>query len=191
MTDEFMFSGNTYISNTGMLYEGSGDCGHWRCIAKVGESLFIFNDEHSPVQGSIQDLRLGTDSIFCKIDGGVTLTSNHTDTLDSRISSNYSCKVCGKYFLRPHFLRHHVLIDHRDKCCDECEEYFPTSQMVSDHWKKAHMEEDRTCAVCNRKFDSTEGVDAHMGAFHPTCLKDGAKAKVPEVFSIETESSLE
>ena len=90
MTDKFMLSGNEYILNTGMLYEGSGNCGHWRCIARVGESLVILNDEQSPVQGSIQDLRLGTDFFFCKVDRDMAMTSNHIDHWDSGISSNYS-----------------------------------------------------------------------------------------------------
>ena len=45
-----------------------------------------------------------------------------------------------------------------------------------------HMEEDRTCVVCNQKFDSTKGVDAHMLYIHP---KSGNFEKesheVPEV----------
>ena len=37
-------------------------------MAKLEDRLVIFNDDHMPVTGSMIDLKLGTDLIFCRSD---------------------------------------------------------------------------------------------------------------------------
>ena len=61
-------NGTRYVFNSAMLYERIGNFGHWRLIAKFGDRLVIFNDDHMPVTGSMIDLKLGTDLIFCRSD---------------------------------------------------------------------------------------------------------------------------
>ena len=176
MADRFILNQSEYVLNSGMLYEGSGNCGHWRCIAKVGDQFLIFNDEHPPVHGSERVLRLGTDFNFCKVD----------------LSLNHTCKMCGKSFLRAHFLQHHVLVDHKDHRCDECGDYLGNSQEEIEHFKTKHMEEDRTCVVCNENFDSIEGVQAHMKDFHPKSYNFEKECQeVPELSYGEPGTSLE
>ena len=126
--------------------------------------------------GSIVDLKLGTDLIFCRSD--LDIRGHGSDEgkaikgLDAGSSSKFRCKVCEKGFAKSHFLRHHVLVDHRDNCCDECDEYFANLEMLCKHIKAIHLEEDRTCVVCSERFDTTESVEQHIRLFHPISLSE-------------------
>ena len=68
MKEILYLNGTRYVFNSAMLYEGSGNCSHWRCIAKFEDRLVIFNDDHMPVTGSMVYLKIGIDLIFCRSD---------------------------------------------------------------------------------------------------------------------------
>ena len=169
-------NGTRYVFNSAMLYEGSGNFGHWRCMAKFEDKSVILNDDHMPVTGSMIDLNLGTDLIFCRSDlyirGHGFGKDKAIKELDTGSSSKFRCKVCEKGLAKSHFLRHHVLVDHRDNCCDECDEYFGNLEMLCKHIKAIHLEEDRTCVVCSERFDTTESVEQHIRLFHPISLSE-------------------
>ena len=122
------------------------------------------------------DLNLGTDLIFCRSDlyirGHGFGKDKAIKELDTGSSSKFRCKVCEKGLAKSHFLRHHVLVDHRDNCCDECDEYFGNLEMLCKHIKAIHLEEDRTCVVCSERFDTTESVEQHIRLFHPISLSE-------------------
>ena len=112
-----MFHGCEYVLKSGMLYTGSGDQGHWRCIVQSRDRLIVLNDESVPVNGTLLDLALGTDFIFSK---------NFT-----------SCIVCNATFARPQFMRRHALSEHDAHRCDECDEFFVTVSLRCQHVKKS------------------------------------------------------
>ena len=92
---------------------------------------------------------------------------------------DFICKVCEKAFVQPHFLRRHIQVDHRDNCCDECDDYFSSTQSLIQHIKANHLGEDRTCVVCNKKFESFDACEAHMRSSHPQGSKDGKDQIIP------------
>ena len=66
ISEEFFLNGIEYMLKSGMLYTGTGDRGHWRCIVKNGGKLIVYDDEKNPIRGGKRDLRNGTDFIFVK-----------------------------------------------------------------------------------------------------------------------------
>ena len=66
ISEKFLLNGMEYLLKSGMLYTGTGERGHWRCIVKQGEKLIVYNDEQIPVRGGAKDLKNGTDFIFVK-----------------------------------------------------------------------------------------------------------------------------
>ena len=79
-----------------------------------------------------------------------------------------------------------MLVDHRDYCCDECDEYFANHEMPCKHIKAIHLEEDRTCVVCSKRFDTTESVEQHMRLFHQTCLTEEQQNNNIDLSNIES-----
>ena len=64
MSTTFVLGEHKYELKSGMLYMGNGEGGHWKCIVQKEDRLVIFDDEKEPVEGSSEDLKLGTDFIF-------------------------------------------------------------------------------------------------------------------------------
>ena len=64
--------------------------------------------------------------------------------------------LCTKSFIRPQFLNRHMKFDHPDIYpCDECEETFPSTDLLSEHFIKTHLSsQDRTCPICDQNFET-------------------------------------
>ena len=129
MSTKFFFNGFEYVLKSGMLYTGSGDGGHWRCIVLIGDRLILFDDEKNPVEGTMRDLKLGTDFIFCKnvpfIPTLVGPICDTSDVVQDVLPKNtFICTACKKSFSRAQYLRRHQLTDHTVHPCDDYEDFF-------------------------------------------------------------------
>lgn len=136
----FSFKGFEYVLKSGMLYTGDGFGGHWRTLVRKKDgSLLIFDDAKEPYEGTLIDLELCTDLIFCK--------------------QMYHCFVCSKSFTHKHYLRRHILNSHEGSSCENCGEVFANDEQYCSHFKKIHLTEDLTCVICSEKFERVDLVD--------------------------------
>ena len=110
----------------------------------IGDRLTILDDEKTPVEGTLRDLELGTDFIFCKNalslpavlePRGVT-PSTEADLL---AKTSFTCTECTKSFSRAQYLRRHQFTDHTVHRCNDCEEFFFTSSLLCAHIENKHV----------------------------------------------------
>ena len=67
LSDSFTFGGFPYVFQSGMLYSGMGDRGHWRCMIRTSNNFIIYDDDKIPYPGTYKDLRkYATDLVFIK-----------------------------------------------------------------------------------------------------------------------------
>ena len=64
-SDSITFGGFPYVFQSGMLYSGTGDRGHWRCMIRTSNNFIIYDDDKIPYPGTYKDLRkYATDLVF-------------------------------------------------------------------------------------------------------------------------------
>ena len=74
--------------------------------------------------------------------------------------------------MQPQYLNRHIKMDHPiAHPCDECEEAFSTTQLLSDHFHEMHLSQDKTCPVCDKIFENETQVKQHLIDAHPMGVK--------------------
>ena len=94
---------------------------------------------------------------------------------------NIVCKICGKSFSRPQYLKIHQIKTHFKDCkedsyignddsdcsysCQYCEKVFRQKITLKEH-EKIHMQGRPKCDICHKSFSYKHVLQAHMKAIH-------------------------
>ncbi|KAK7079655.1 hypothetical protein SK128_022743 [Halocaridina rubra] len=79
-------------------------------------------------------------------------------------SPSYTCKICGRNYLRPRSLQKHMLVHDKTYICDICNAEFPTSRLYYLHVKShdPSFKSKVQCSKCPLSFTYKSQLEIHM-----------------------------
>ena len=80
-------------------------------------------------------------------------------------AKNYECKICGKFFLYPYFLKRHQVIHTGKKNheCNICGKHYARADNLKNHQITVHSEvKNYQCNICQKSFTEAGSLRKHL-----------------------------